>query len=128
MTEDQINNKQQIQMAVRATFSTTLVPTDIELGTTVEMPSPPLAEPDESSTEANDIIAEAPPLAEHDDRPVEAKKDEIIKWACEVRDSTARTLELSKRLDDLLARPIRWFQGDADDNGIPRFANPGDQA
>jgi hypothetical protein len=27
----------------------------------------------------------------------------------EVRKSTARTLELSKRLDDVLARPIRWF-------------------
>ena len=113
MTEDQTNNKQKVQMAVRATFSTTLVPTDIELGTTVEMPLPPLTEPDESSTEANDTIAQAPPLAEHDENPVEAK-DEIAKWAYEVRDSTARTLELSKRLDDVLARPIRWFHRSTD--------------
>jgi hypothetical protein len=123
MTEDQTTNKQQIQTAVRATFSKTLVPTDIELGTAVEMPSSPLTEPDESSAEANDIIAQAPPLAKHDENPVEAK-DEVAKWAYEVRDSTARTLELSKRLDDLLARPIRWFHGDAVDKSTAVKSEP----
>jgi hypothetical protein len=38
------------------------------------------------------LESQAPPLAEHDENPVEAK-DEIAKWAYEVRDSTARTLE-----------------------------------
>jgi len=158
MTEDETNNK-------RATFSTTLVPTDIELATTIEMCSAPLAEPDQNSPEAKDKIAEAPPLAEHGGNLVEAKdeivevpswvaqhesfvaanhevaqapplvehdeievetNDKIAKWACEVRDSTARTLEMSKRLDDVLARPIRWFHR-SPDNKETKVTEPADE-
>src|SRR5262249_52234659 len=118
MTEDETNNK-------RATFSTTLVPTDIELATTIEMCSAPLAEPDQNSPEAKDKIAEAPPLVEHDEIEVETN-DKIAKWACEVRDSTARTLEMSKRLDDVLARPIRWFHR-SPDNKETKVTEPADE-
>lgn len=130
MTEDQRNNKQHVQMAVSAKFSTTLVPTDIELGTPVEIASPPLAEPDASSVEAIEEISESPPLSGQDDQSSAGVKDtitesrslvqqdentadaknEIDELVRDVRNSTTRTLELSKRLDDMLARPIRWFQ------------------
>ena len=162
MTDDKTNNKQQIQAAVRAAFSTTLVPTDVAV-TTIDMPSPLLVEPHESSAEASDKIAEAPPLPEHDENLVEAKdeiaevpswvehheslagasrevaqepallendknpletRDEIAKWVCEVRNSTERTLELSKRLDDLLARPIRWFHESAADKSTAVQSEP----
>jgi hypothetical protein len=33
-------------------------------------------------------------------------------------------LELSKRLDDLLARPIRWFHGDAVDKSTAVKSEP----
>jgi hypothetical protein len=112
MTKDQTNNKRQIKMAVSATFLTTLVPTYIELGTTVETPTPPLPEPDESSVEENGELAESLPIAEHDESLVETQ-DEIADWVREARASMARTLELSKRLDDLLALHIRWFRDDA---------------
>jgi hypothetical protein len=112
MTKDQTNNKRQIQMAVRATFLTTLVPTDIELGTTVETPTPPLAKPDESSFEENGGLSQSLPLVEHKESLVETQ-DEIADWVREARASMVRTLELSKRLDDLLALHISWFRDDA---------------
>ena len=104
MTKSPTSNKQQIQMTVSATFSTALIPTDVNLGTTVEAPMRPLATPDE--TEANDERSLS--LVKHDERLVETR-DEFADWAGEVRASMARTLELSKRLDDLLALPIDWF-------------------
>ena len=75
--------------------------------------SPAFVEPDESLM-STDEIAESPPLIEQDESLPEAN-DEIDKWVRDARDSTVRTLELSKRLDDLLARPIRWFHRDAVD-------------
>ena len=86
MTEDKMDHREQIQTTVSATFAAPLVPTDIELGAAVL--SPPLVEQDDS---------------------VPAAEDKVDDWVREVRKSTARTLELSKRLDDVLARPIRWF-------------------
>jgi hypothetical protein len=47
-------------------------------------------------------------VVEQDENLADAK-DEIDELVRHARDSTARTLELSKRLDDLLNRPIRWF-------------------
>ena len=114
MTEDSTDNKQQ---TVSATFLATLAPTDVELGTPVESPSPPLAEPD--SAEAIEEISASLPLRERDesladsveqDESLADAKDEIEELVHDVAGSTARTLELSKQLDDLLARPIRWFQ------------------
>ena len=93
-------------MTVSATFSTALIPTDVNLGTTVEARMRPLATPDETPFEAND--ARSLSLVKHDERLVETR-DEFADWAGEVRASMARTLELSKRLDDLLALPIDWF-------------------
>jgi hypothetical protein len=107
MTKYPTYNKQQIQMAVRATFWTTLVPTDVELGTSFEMPTPPLAEPNQRSAGANEDFAQSLPLVEHDESLIETH-DEISDWVREIRASMARTLELSRRLDDLLALPIRW--------------------
>ena len=131
MKEDQTNNRGKIQMPVSAAFSTALVPTEIELRTAIEMP---LAPQDESLTGAKGEIADAPPLVEQveglaeitdeiiDSPPSVGRaqslvdaKDEIAVWVREVSDATARSLELSKRLDDLLARPIRWFHADPDD-------------
>jgi hypothetical protein len=89
MTEDKKDYQEQIQATVSATFAAPLVPTDIELGDAV-------------------IEVQSPPLVEQDDN-VSAAEDKIDDWVREVRKSTARTLELSKRLDDVLARPIRWF-------------------
>jgi len=129
MTEDQTNNKQHVQMAVSAKFTTTLVPTEIELGTPVKTASPPLAEPGANSVETIEEISEPLPLLERDneslaevrdtiteprsvveqDENLADAKDEIDELVRHARDSTARTLELSKRLDDLLNRPIRWF-------------------
>jgi hypothetical protein len=89
VTEDKMDRQEQIQTTVSATFVAPLVPTDIELGdAAIEVLSPPLVEQDDSA-----------PAAE----------DKVDDWVREVRKSTARTLELSKRLDDVLARPIRWF-------------------
>ena len=89
MTEDKTDNQEQIQTTVSAMFAAPLVPTNIELGdAAIEVLSPPLVEQDDS---------------------VPAAKDKVDDWVREVRKSTARTLELSKRLDDVLARPIRWF-------------------
>jgi len=63
------------------------VPIDIELGdTAIEVQSPPMVEQDDSVPRA---------------------EDKVDDWVREVRKSTARTLELSKRLEDVLARPIR---------------------
>jgi hypothetical protein len=89
MTEDKMDHRGQIQTTVSATFAAPLVPTDIELGAAaIEVQSPPPVEQDDSVT---------------------AAEDKVDNWVLEVRKSTARTLELSKRLDDVLARPIRWF-------------------
>jgi hypothetical protein len=107
MTKIPTSNKQQIQMTVSATFSAALIPTDVNLGTTVEAPMRPLA-PDETPFEANDELSRSLSLVRHDERLVETQ-DEFADWAGEVRASMARTLELSKRLDDLLALPIDWF-------------------
>jgi hypothetical protein len=123
MRKDRTNNDKQIQIAVSATFSTKLVPTDIELGTTIEMPSPPLAEPGEGPAEASDQISESPPSAEQDESSAEAN-DGIHERVRDIRDSTVRTLELSKRLDDLLARPIRWFQRDPVEKGTAVKSEP----
>jgi hypothetical protein len=105
MTKSPTGNKQQIQMTISATFSTALIPTDVELSTTVEAPMRLLAEPDEGPFEANDELVS---LVKHDERLVETQA-EIVGWVREVRASMARTLELSKRLDDLLALPMHWF-------------------
>jgi hypothetical protein len=113
---DRTNDEKQIQMAVSATFSTTFVPTDIRLGTTIEMPAPPLAGPGEGPAEASDQIIESLPLVVQDESLAEAS-DGIDEWVRDIRDSTARTLELSKRLDDLLARPIRWYHRDGVEKG-----------
>jgi hypothetical protein len=89
MTEDKKDHQEQIQATISATFAAPLVPTDIELGdAAIEVLSPPLVEQDDS---------------------VPTAEDKVNDWVREVRKSTARTLELSKRLDDVLARPIRWF-------------------
>jgi hypothetical protein len=89
MTEDKMDHQDQIQTTVGATFAAPLVPTNIEFGdAVVEVQSPPLVEQNDS---------------------VPAAEDKVDVWVREVRKSTARTLELSKRLDDVLARPIRWF-------------------
>jgi hypothetical protein len=89
MTEDKMDHRGQIQTTVSATFAAPLVPTDIELGAAaIEVQSPPPVEQDDSVT---------------------AAEDKVDNWVLEVRKSTARTLELSKQLDDVLARPIRWF-------------------
>ena len=95
-------------MTVSATFSTALIPTDVNLGTPVEAPMRPLVEPDETPFEANDELAGSLSLVKHDERLVETQ-DEFADWVGEVRASMARTLDLSKRLDDLLALPIHWF-------------------
>ena len=108
MTKSPTSNEQQIQMTVSATFSTALIPTDVNLGTTVEAPMLPLAEPDETPFEANDELARSQSLMKIDERLVETQ-DEFADWVGEVRASMARTLDLSKRLDDLLALPIHWF-------------------
>jgi hypothetical protein len=108
MAKSPTSNKQQIQMTVSATFSTALVPTDVNLGTTVEAPVPRLAEPDDTPFTANDEIAQSLSLSQHDERLVETP-DEFADWVGDVRASMTRTLELSKRLDDLLALPIDWF-------------------
>jgi hypothetical protein len=108
MTKSPTSKKQQIQMTVSATFSTALIPTDVNLGTTVEAPMRPLAEPGETPFEANDELAGSLSLVKHDERLIETR-DEFAEWVGEVRASMARTLELSKRLDDLLALPIHWF-------------------
>jgi hypothetical protein len=93
MTEHKMDRQEQIQTTVSATFAAPLVPTDIELGdATIEVKSPPLVEQDDS---------------------VPAAEDKIDTWVREVQKSTARTLDLSKRLDEVLARPIRWFDRSA---------------
>ena len=93
MTEDKMDHQKQIQTTITATFAAPLVPTDIELGApAIEVSSPPLVEQDDSVPRA---------------------EDKVDNWVREVRKSTARTLELSKRLDDVLARPIRWFDRSA---------------
>jgi hypothetical protein len=113
MSQHPTDNRQQ---TVSATFLATLVPTDIQLGTPVETPSPPLAEPD--LAEAFEEISASLPLPERDesladsveqDESLTDAKDDIDELVRDVGGSTAKTLELSKRLDDLLARPIRWF-------------------
>jgi hypothetical protein len=83
-TEDKMDHQEQIQTTVSATFEAPLYPTGIGLG---------------------DAAIE---LVEQDDS-VPAAEDKVDDWVREVRKSTARTLELSKRLDDVLARPIRWL-------------------
>jgi hypothetical protein len=89
MTEVKKDHQEQIQATISATFAAPLVPTDIELGAAaIEVLSPPLVEQDDS---------------------VPTAEDKVNDWVREVRKSTARTLELSKRLDDVLTRPIRWF-------------------
>jgi hypothetical protein len=114
MTEHPTDNK---QLTVSATFLATLVPTNIELGIPVETPSPPLVEPD--SAEAFEEISASLSLPERDesladsveqDESLADAKDEIDELVRDIGGSTAKTLELSKRLDDLLARPIRWFR------------------
>jgi hypothetical protein len=94
MTEDKIDHQEQIQTTVSATFAAPLVPTDVELGDAA-------------------IEALSPPLVEQGDS-VPAAEDKVDDWVRQVRKSTARTLELSKRLDDVLARPMRWFHRSAD--------------
>ena len=95
-------------MTVSATFSTALIPTDVNLGTTVEAPMRPLVAPDETPFEANDELVRSLSFVKRDEKLVETQ-DEFADWVGEVRVSMARTLELSKRLDHLLALPMHWF-------------------
>ena len=72
-----------------------LVPSNVELTANTEVWSPPLVEPEDAARHVQDQTAER---------------------VREVRVSAARTLELSKQLDEVLSRPIRWFRRDPDDN------------
>jgi hypothetical protein len=92
----------QIQAPLGARFSGRLVVTNIEM--------------------TSHTLARAPPLLQHE-KTIERVQDEVVDQVQSVLASIARTLELSKQLDELLSRPIRWLYPDPDDK--PAAIEPG---
>ena len=105
MIDGQVNTKpkEQIKTALGAHFSASLVPSNVEVTANPEVWSPPLVELEEAAGQVQDETAER---------------------VREMRASAARTLELSKQLDEVLSRPIRWFHRDPDDKAAAIESEP----
>jgi hypothetical protein len=104
--DGQVNTKpeEQIQTALGAHFSASLVPSSVEVTANTEVWSPPLVELKEAAGQV--------------------QQDETAERVREIRASAARTLELSKQLDEVLSRPIRWFHRDPDDKSAAIESEP----
>jgi hypothetical protein len=96
-------SEEQIQTALGAHFSASLVPSNVEVTANTEVWSPPLVELEEAAGQVQDETAER---------------------VREMRASAARTLELSKQLDEVLSRPIRWFHRHPDDKAAAIESEP----
>ena len=97
---------QQIGASLKARFCAPLIVDDVVVKSSAPLWSPRDVERGASDVERGDVDVDVDIDVERD---VDVERVDILERVQTTKVSIERTLELSRRLDEVLSRPIRWF-------------------